>query len=79
MVFSVLQDVKKRQEEITKKHQYEIRVMQTWTEWLGKDMSRVVCVAALQWKSPLTLLMIVEVNRKELHRCLSPTAAVQLA
>lgn len=27
VVFSIFQDVKKRKEEVTKKHQYEIRVM----------------------------------------------------
>jgi hypothetical protein len=37
MFFSILQDVKKRKEEITKKHQYEIRVMQNWTGWAGEE------------------------------------------
>lgn len=41
MVFSILQDVKKGKEEITKKHQYEIRVMQNWTGWIGEGYSRV--------------------------------------
>lgn len=34
IVFSIFQDVKKRREEVTKKHQYEIRVMQNWTGWV---------------------------------------------
>lgn len=39
MVFFIFQDVKKRKEEVAKKQQYEIRVMQNWAGWAwGKQM-----------------------------------------